>query len=273
MMRPITPPAYTGRSASKLQINVDKRTGALTTLLADGKDIFKQALRLNIMRYIDNDRKLFPKWTEKYHLDECQMHVFSWEERSNGYHIKGYLAAECMAPAAEFVLDYQVEGNTLTVGVEYKLADYVKNLPRFGFEFGVSNVHSAFSYVGFGPCESYVDKCVSAHYNYFESTAQKNFEYGYARPQECGSHYACTYLAVKNLFRMTADAPFSCSVLPYTTDQLIETTHVFDLEENYFVNVCVDLAMRGIGSASCGPALDEKYEIPRSGKNTFHFVF
>ena len=45
------------------------------------------------------------------------------------------------------------------------------------------------------------------------------------------------------------------------------------LPENDFVNICVDIAMRGVGSHACGPALPEQYEIPRQGKNTFRFVF
>ena len=93
------------------------------------------------------------------------------------------------------------------------------------------------------------------------------------RPQESGSHYACKYLGVKNLFDVTAEKPFSCSVNPYTTRQLRETLHDFELEENDFVNVCVDLAMRGVGSHACGPALPEQYEIPREYKNIFRFVF
>ena len=72
---------------------------------------------------------------------------------------------------------------------------------------------------------------------------------------------------------MTAEQPFSCSVNPYTTKQLRDTLHSFELKENDFVNVCIDLGMRGVGSHSCGPKLPAKYEIPRSGKNTFKFVF
>jgi hypothetical protein len=45
------------------------------------------------------------------------------------------------------------------------------------------------------------------------------------------------------------------------------------LPENDFVNVCVDLAMSGVGSHSCWPELDAKYEIPKDGKNTFKIVF
>lgn len=37
--------------------------------------------------------------------------------------------------------------------------------------------------------------------------------------------------------------------------------------------MCVDIALRGVGSHACGPALPEKYEIPRRGKNRFRFVF
>ncbi|MBQ8323332.1 MAG: hypothetical protein IJX91_05135 [Clostridia bacterium] len=95
----------------------------------------------------------------------------------------------------------------------------------------------------------------------------------YVCPQESGSHYASKYLCVKGLFQATAEKPFSFSVNPYTTAQLCDEKHSFELPENDFVNVCLDLAMRGVGSHSCGPELAEKYEIPRTGKNTFKIVF
>ena len=107
----------------------------------------------------------------------------------------------------------------------------------------------------------------------YTSTSRDNYESGYIRPQESGSHHACTYLQIHDLFDLTAAIPFSCSVNPFTTRQLFEARHAFELEENDFVNVCVDLAMRGIGSRSCGPELDEQYEIPRIGENTFRFKF
>ena len=107
----------------------------------------------------------------------------------------------------------------------------------------------------------------------YESTAEENYDMNYIRPQESGSHYACRYLELKDLFAVTAGSPFSCSVNPYTTEQLRKTRHNFELEENAFVNVCIDLGLRGIGSHSCGPVLQEQYEIPKTGKNTFRFTF
>ena len=157
--------------------------------------------------------------------------------------------------------------------ISYKIADYVKNMARFGIEFAIDKAYNNFSYIGYGPTESYVDKHVACEYGYFKSTAEQNYEHGYVRPQESGSHYASKYLNVDGLFSMTAENPFSFSVNPYTTKQLQNTLHDFELKENDFVNVCIDLAMRGVGSNSCGPELDKKYEIPTSGKNTFKFKF
>ena len=185
----------------------------------------------------------------------------------------GVIGANGRDPVLSFDASYTVVGNTLGIEVEYALSDYVQNFPRFGLEFGVDKAHDAFAYVGFGPSESYVDKHVACEYGYYESTAKDNYEAGYVRPQESGSHYASRYLLVKDAFALTAEKPFSFSVNPYTTRQLFDTGHAFALPRNDFVNVCIDLAMRGVGSHSCGPSLPTEYEISRKGKNTFIFTF
>ena len=123
------------------------------------------------------------------------------------------------------------------------------------------------------PTESYIDKHVACEYGYYKSTAKENYDNNYVRPQESGSHYAARYLELEGLFAITADKSFSFSVNPYTTEQLRETMHNFELPENDFVNVCLDIAMRGVGSYSCGPVLPKKYELARKGKNTFKIKF
>ena len=272
-VRDVVIPAKTWQSSSAIAIEVDEHTGEITSIKADGKEVLRTPMRLNITRYTDNDRSLIPHWIDRCHLDACKPHIFSCEKTENGYKLEGCLAANCLIPAAEFSLLYEVKGDELTATVEYKLADYVEHFPRFGIEFGVDKAYSGFSYVGFGPSESYADKHVACEYGYYESSAEENYDRNYIRPQESGSHYACKYLALKDLFEVTAEQPFSCSVSPYTTAQLRGTLHSFELEENDFVNVCIDLAMRGVGSHSCGPALPAEFEIPRAYKNTFKFTF
>ena len=266
-------PARTWGHSVAIAIEVDEHTGEITSIKADGNEILRTPMHLNITRYTDNDRKLLPHWYDRCHLDVCKPHIFSCEKTENGYRFTGCLAVNCLIPAAEFELHYEVTGNVLTATIEYKLADYVERFPRFGIEFGVDKSHSNFSYAGFGPSESYADKHIACEYGYYESCAEENYDCKYIRPQESGSHYACKYLAVKGLFEVTAEQPFSCSVNPFTTAQLRQTLHSFELEGNDFVNVCIDLAMRGVGSHSCGPELPAEYEIPKTYKNTFKFTF
>ena len=266
-------PASTYKFSSAIDIEVNEHTSEITSIKADGKEILRVPMHFNITRYTDNDRDLVPHWIGRCHLDACKPHIFSCEKTENTYKFKGCLAANCLMPAAYFDIMYEVSGNVLTATVEYKLADYVENFPRFGVEFGVDKAYGNFSYAGFGPTESYVDKHIACEYGYYVSSARENYDREYIRPQESGSHYACKYMAVKDLFKVTAEQPFSFSVNPYTTKQLCETLHSFELEENDFVNVCIDLAMRGVGSHSCGPELPEEYEIPKTYKNTFKFTF
>ena len=270
---PVDIPPSTYKFSSAIAIEVNEHTGEITSIKADGNEVLRTPMHFNITRYTDNDRDLVPHWIGRCHLEACKPHIFECVKTDNGYKFEGCLAANCLMPAAYFTLVYEVTGNVLTAKVSYKLADYVERFPRFGVEFGVDKAYSNFSYVGFGPTESYVDKHIASEYGYYVSSAEENYDYEYIRPQESGSHYACKYLAVKNLFKVTAEQPFSCSVNPFTTEQLRETLHSFELEENDFVNVCIDLAMRGVGSHSCGPDLPEEYEIPKEYKNTFKFTF
>ena len=266
-------PKSSYKFSSAIEIEVDEHTAEITSIKADGNEILRTPIHFNITRYTDNDRDLIPHWIGRCHLSSCKPHIFSCKKSDNHYKFEGVLAANCLMPAVEFTLEYTVVANELTVSVSYKLADYIERFPRFGFEFGVDKGHCNFSYVGFGPSESYADKLAACEYGYYVSSAEENYDMKYIRPQESGSHYACKYMAVKDLFKVTAEKPFSCSVNPYTTEQLRETLHSFELEENDFVNVCVDVAMRGVGSHSCGPDLPDEFEIPREGKNTFKFTF
>lgn len=260
-------------SAKSLSIKVDEHTGELTSIVKDGAEVLKAPMHFNVIRYTDNDRELMSDWLERYRLAECKPQILSCERREKGYLFEGVLAANCLKPAVELKLGYEVEGTTLVLDVEYKLADYVESFPRFGIELYLDKRFGKFTYLGYGPSETYVDKHVAAEYGLYHSSAQENYSMDYLKPQESGSHFRTVYLSVDGLFGMTSETPFSFSLNPYTTRQLVDTKHSFELMDNDFVCLCLDLGMRGVGSHSCGPKLGKKYEMPREGKNKFRFVF
>ena len=263
----------TQENTKKVEIAVDEKSGCLSSVLVEGKEVLKDGMSFNVLRYIDNDRQLVNTWEKKYKLTETKPQTYCCEKIQNGYHFKGYVCANCIMPIVEFDVKYTVDKNTLNVETEYSVSDYVKDLPRFGFEFKIDKKYQNFDYVGFGPTESYIDKNLACEYGYYRSSAKDNYDINYIRPQESGSHHYTKYFGVNDLFTVVAEKPFSFSVNPYTTKQLYETKHNFELKGNDFVVVCIDLAMRGIGSSSCGPALLKKYEIPKHLKNIFKITF
>ena len=269
----ITEHPYLNYTSPKVEIIIDPDTARVESVKAECREILRSPLRLNVMRYIDNDREHVSARINRYRMDRLEQHVLSVERTDKGERYRGVLAANTMAPFLDFDLGYYLEGDTLTLELEYKLADYVKHAPRVGLEFDISSDYSAFSYVGYGPHETYVDKLAASDYAYFESTAQDNYDRGYVRPQESGSHYGTTYLSVEELFTVEAEKPFSFSVNPYSTDDIVSAMHDFELPKSDKVTVCLDVAMRGVGSHSCGPELKEEYEIPREGKNVFKIRF
>ena len=258
--------------ANQLKIEIDKYTGLLTSIKKDGEEVMKNGMRWNILRYVDNDRAFDWIWKNKYRFNECKPEVLSFEEKENGYKISGVIGANCIEPAVSFTVEYSVNKNELEIAVEYAVNKHIDALPRFGIEFGIDAKYQDFYFIGFGKGESYIDKRAACEYGLYKSNAKENY-YRYIRPQESGSHYYSKYLEVDGLFELTASTPFSFSVNPYTTKQLCETMHDFELKENDFVNVCIDVAMSGVGSHSCGPELDKKYQIPKTGRNVFKFKF
>ncbi len=260
-------------SSSKVQIEVNEHTAEIISIKSNDTEVLKYPMHFNTMRYVDNDRFLFDAWTKRFKFQHLKPHVLSASNKDGIYKFKGVLAADTLIPAAEFETAYEVKNNELMMYMKYKLADYITNMPRIGMEFAIDKAFDRFSYIGFGPYESYADKRMACEYGLYETTAELNYDRGYVRPQESGSHWASRYVNVDNLFTLTAERPFSFSINPYSTNQLVNVMHNHNLKKTDYINVCIDLAMRGVGSNSCGPELDEKYEIPRTMSNVFRFVF
>ncbi len=60
---------------------------------------------------------------------------------------------------------------------------------------------------------------------------------------------------------MTAPETFSFNVSQYTQEELASKRHNYELVPCEDTVICIDSGMCGVGSNSCGPALDQKYRI------------
>lgn len=245
-------------------------------LLSLGNLQLKKAVGINIERaYIDNDQKLFnprpeirgmqDNWAN---LDGFQQIVYNKELCDSCVKITGGIVKNCFSPILEYELEYRFFNDGVDIRFAYTCAEYITYLPRIGLEFAINKKNKTFSYTGYGPYESYIDKHRASDYGTYISTAKKEY-FPYVKPQETGSHFASTRLCLANGLVITAEKPFSFSVLPYSTKQIRDTKHDHELPESDAVYVNLDIAMSGIGTNSCGPRLAEQYRAPKSGENTF----
>lgn len=100
-----------------------------------------------------------------------------------------------------------------------------------------------------------------------------NMEVRYVKPQENGSHYGTEWLEIGNgKAKIRIEGNISFSALPHSSKEYVAATHDWELSERKSTYLCLDYFMAGIGSNSCGPALDTKYRTPMEGAGNFVLI-
>jgi beta-galactosidase len=145
-------------------------------------------------------------------------------------------------------------------------------LPRFGYRLAMPESSEDITYFGYGPGEAYEDLSLSARLGLFKTTVTENFEH-YVRPQENSAHCRTRFMALSKVYGQglyfSADS-FSFSASHYTPEAITEAKHDFELIPDKETTVIIDYRNAGIGSNSCGPALDARYAI---GEKEIDFKF
>ncbi len=234
-----------------------------------GNLCLQSPMRIAIFRaYIDNDRFERQAWEN---LKGYIQTLDSVEKEGNKRIYKGRLVKNCIKPILHYEISVEPFANGADITLSYQASDCISYLPRIGFSFALDKKYQAFRYTGYGPTESYIDKRLATSYGEYSTTVAENFN-DYIKPQENGSHFATTKLSIDDILEVTAKNPFSFSVLPYSTEQLTQAKHNFELGESDGAYVHLDVAMSGVGTASCGPGLIDKYKAPKKGCNAFRLI-
>ncbi len=257
----------------KINVLFDDNTANIKQITYNNKQILLENTRINVNRYIDNEIPKQNQYRNSYYFDKLKQYVIYSNVNNNKYFYKGYLAALGMKPLLNYELNYVINNNCLEIEFNYEISDFANNIPRVGIEFILPKEFDKFSYIGYGPYESYIDKHLASDYGYYESNSKDNY-FDYIMPQESGSHYNTDYVKIKDLVEIISDNSFSFSINPYKTKELVNAKHNYELKEkDNKVVLNLDLFMRGVGSQSCGPELALKYEGSKKGSNKFKLFF
>jgi len=247
---------------------IDKRTALFTEMKFAGREYLNHPMELNIWRApTDNDMYIKSEW-KKAHYDKAYTRAYTTEVVQGKHGVKITSHASVVAETVQKILDVTITWKIEAAGkIDADIAvtkdDEFPDLPRFGVRMFLDKKLSAVRYFGMGPQESYCDKHQAASHGLYQADVGDLHE-DYIRPQENGSHYDCEYVELNNSrygIVASAEKAFSFNASYYTQEELEKKTHNYELIESDSVVFCVDYALNGIGSNSCGPVVLEQYRF------------
>ena len=247
---------------------IDKRTALFTEMKFAGREYLNHPMELNIWRApTDNDMYIKAEW-KKAQYDKAYTRAYTTEVVQGKHGVKITSHASVVAETVQKILDVTITWKIEAAGkIDADIAvtkdDEFPDLPRFGVRMFLDKKISAVRYFGMGPQESYCDKHQAASHGLYRADVGDLHE-DYIRPQENGSHYDCEYVELNNSrygIVASAEKAFSFNASYYTQEELEKKTHNYELIESDSVVFCVDYALNGIGSNSCGPVVLEQYRF------------
>ncbi len=165
--------------------------------------------------------------------------------------------------------------------------DTVCEFPRIGFTARIPASLAKARWYGKGEHESYNDRCDGSALGLY-TRALHSMEEVYVVPQENGNRYGVRYLELLDAagvpqLRIEADGAFEFSIHHHEVEDLWKSWHINELTDTseisdtnkagyYILNI--DIAQRGVGTATCGPDTLEQYRIrPGVYERTFRFIY
>ncbi|MBU6317812.1 MAG: beta-galatosidase, partial [Acidobacteria bacterium] len=180
-------------------------------------------------------------------------------------------------PADELV-QHRCTTRDIDGGREYRhsvvVPEELADLPRIGVTFELPARFSQVRWHGRGPHENYPDRNSSAMPGIWQQAPDAM---PYLVPQEFGLRTDCRWIELIDpesgeVLRVDVLQPRSMhfSATRHTAAQLYEASTATELRMSPNLVVHLDVAHRGLGTASCGPDVLPKYRIPAG---TYRFAY
>jgi beta-galactosidase len=220
--------------------------------------------------------KTLARWLE-LGLDKATLNPTQFEvsERSGLVAVDLEHVAACAASARAVVFrhSYRIEPDG-RVGVDcaFTVDPALEDMPRLGVTMTLPDEFEEMQWFGRGPRETYVDRKRAAWIGRFASTVTDQYV-PYAMPQEHGNKTELRWIEAASphaAVRFTPDAPCEGALSRFAPEDLFAATHTTDLRPRNEVRVNLDVAQRGLGTASCGPDTLHRYRIA-TGEHRLRF--
>jgi beta-galactosidase len=146
-------------------------------------------------------------------------------------------------------------------------------LPRVGVQMVLDSTFSRIHWFGRGPFETYTDRKTGAKIGIYSGFISEQYV-PYLIPQENSNKTDVRWVKLEKSdgtgIRISAPEPFSCSALPYQSDNLSRALYPFQLKSFDGVTMNLDYALSGVGCTAI--SVLDKYRVYPSERQ-FRLVF
>ena len=252
-----------------------KTRGTLSSYTFDGVQMMSKPLLLNVFRLpTDNDGRQTESWDN---AGLRQLSVIGIDARvessADGQSATVTLASTYSGKngtAFDVSLQFVVcaDGTVMTNAfIRPALPGAI--LPKMGFRLEMPAAMEQLAWFGRGPWDSYRDRKEACLPGVYQSTVTEQYE-EYILPQEHGTKQDVRWMALsdsegRGLLFVAPDQMAASAVHFRPEDNYTNRTsrmkHTYQFKSCDNTVVCLDAATRGLGNASCGPDVMEKYEL------------
>ena len=256
-------------------ITFDMTTAEITSYKFDNQELLSGNLKQNFWRAPtlndEVDGWALPRW-KKAGLQHLTPKISTWHNdhiADGSAYINATTEFRDEQGNLQIVVNslYRIDGNgNVTLTNRIQPMETVTSLPKIGMQFRmpVDIVFKDLRYFG-KDAENYPDRNAAGKMGYYNVASSDLFEL-HVVPQDNGNHADTRWLALENdknnvgLF-VTMPKPFNFSIYNYSDDNLTKARRMNQLESTDFLTVNIDYKVAPIGTATCGPGVDEKYVI------------
>lgn len=243
------------RRGGKIEYSLNE-SDLIEEIKVNGKVLFK-GMKFQLNRpYISNDRN-FSSFYDHIRIQNAEFFVTDKHISRQEIELNGYIANPSLSPFYKVKIKYILKDASLRVESHMeRMMDYDGPL-RFGVIFELPDKYQDIEYLGLEG-ESYIDRHQGNSFGLFNIRIDDN--YRYVVPQQGNDHFHTIYLKLKaDNVVIKADQPFS-----FNYDCFIEKdykAHRSEMKNTDKRYLSIDYKMRGVGTSSCGPIVQDKYKI------------
>ncbi|KAA8909362.1 hypothetical protein TRICI_004528 [Trichomonascus ciferrii] len=293
-------------SAGKAVIELSKATGRFKKVTKNGESVVKSGPELGFSRApTDNDLGGDAKGWKAHQLHNLVESVDSVQVHDKGSYarviVKKWIAPPKVqwgfATEVEYIFSRSMTDLVMDVSTTIKPKGYFPDtLPRIGMDFVLPESMETVAWYGRGPGETYPDSKTGNRIGWFECANSDLFT-PYEVPQDNGNRSGIRWVSVSSksinpsttkrlsqTFQEVFQGPIEnnrFSIIsnddnhllnfesqPWSPKELEKAGHPYELgaKNNHFR---IDFAVHGLGTASCGPGVQEKYKLKTDSTHAY----